>query len=207
MFNEMITLRRKWHSIKARCYNEKNENYKNYGNRGIIVCEEWLKDFWEFYEWSILNGYKKGLTIDRIDNNLGYSPSNCRYVDYKIQNNNTKRNVKILFKGEQKTLGEIASEYDIDYKLLFRRYYYQKMSIEKAISIPARRTYNGVSQKRGAEKPIVSSKNNRKTKYNSLIEAEYVTGVSRKNISKVLRGTNKTAGGYCWEYEVKEYET
>jgi len=205
MFDDMIRLRKKWYSIKARCYNESNENYKNYGKKGIKVCEEWVNDFWKFYEWSILNGYQKGLTIDRIDNNLGYFPSNCRYVDYYTQNNNTRRNVKIEFRGETKTIGELAKEFDLAYGVLFDRYWYQKMPIEIALLLPQNRNYNNKTQRRGAEKPIIQKdlNGNLISRYNSLIEAQYETGISRKSISKVLRNINKTAGKYCWEYEVE----
>jgi hypothetical protein len=203
MINEMYDLRKKWHSIKRRCYNKNSDGYKNYGAKGIKVCDEWITNFISFYEWSILNGYKKGLTIDRIDNKKGYSPTNCRYVNRKIQNNNTTRNKRVIFNGIEKTLGELSEEYNIDYQLLYSRFHYRNMSLEKALSMPPRRIYDGKSQRRGPEKKIVSIKDNRTILYNSLIEAEYITGVRRKNISKVLRGTNKTAGGYIWKYEVE----
>ena len=79
-----------WRGIKQRCYYDKHVNYKNYGGRGIDVCSEWKDSFEVFYNWSIDNGYKKGLEIDRIDNYKGYSPVNCRYVT-KEENNNNKR--------------------------------------------------------------------------------------------------------------------
>lgn len=87
-----------WNGIKYRCYCENSEDYKNYGGRGIIVCSEWLRDFKAFYDWSIDNGYKneKGdnginiLTLDRIDTNGNYEPSNCRWVTNKIQAQNKR---------------------------------------------------------------------------------------------------------------------
>ena len=86
-----------WTHIKARCYNPTHHAYKNYGERGITVCDEWKNDFPKFYEWAIANGYdenapKGQCTIDRIDNDKGYSPDNCRWVDIKTQNKNKRKN-------------------------------------------------------------------------------------------------------------------
>jgi len=70
-----------WKSMKNRCYRKGNKHYHDYGGRGITVCDEWLHDFQAFYDWSMVNGYADDLTIDRIDNNKGYCPSNCRFTD------------------------------------------------------------------------------------------------------------------------------
>lgn len=95
-------LYRIWSSMKTRCYNPKDEHYARYGGRGITVCDAWRNDFQAFYDWAIANGYDENAaygkcTIDRIDNDKGYYPDNCRWADMKTQNNNksTKRKVKI----------------------------------------------------------------------------------------------------------------
>ena len=89
-----------WQNMKKRCCNPIVHNYHRYGGRGITVCDEWRNDFGKFYEWAIANGYDENApygqcTIDRIDNDKGYSPDNCRWVDMKVQNNNTSRNRKV----------------------------------------------------------------------------------------------------------------
>ena len=83
----------RWNAIKQRCYNEKNPNYKDYGGRGIKMCDEWFNNSSAFFEWILSHGYDGKLQIDRIDNDGNYEPENCRLVDSKTNNNN-KRNSK-----------------------------------------------------------------------------------------------------------------
>lgn len=84
-----------WCGMKYRCYNENYDGYNNYGGRGIIVCQEWITDFENFYEWAIENGYKDTLTIERINVNGNHCPENCKWATMKEQENN-KRNNTVL---------------------------------------------------------------------------------------------------------------
>lgn len=88
-----------WTNMRKRCQSPKDKEYKHYGGRGITVCDEWNKYFITFAEWAIDNGYKDGLTIDRIDNNKGYYPENCRWVDRLTQGNNKRNNRKLTLNG------------------------------------------------------------------------------------------------------------
>lgn len=97
--------------MKERCYNPKNPSYHRYGGRGITMCDEWLNDPKAFCEWAYANGYKEDApygecTVDRIDNNKGYSPDNCRIVNEKVQANNRSTNFLIEHNGETKTLAQ-----------------------------------------------------------------------------------------------------
>lgn len=110
-----------WVGMKQRCYNPKSSSYKNYGIRGIKICDEWLQDFMNFYNWSIENGYRENLTIDRIDINGNYEPANCRWITQAEQTRNTRSNVKITINGQTKLLSDWARESGIDRRTISRR--------------------------------------------------------------------------------------
>lgn len=93
-------------NMMSRCYNPKNNRYKNYGARGIKVCKEWIEDRTKFYEWANQSGYEKGLSIDRIDTNGNYSPNNCRWATNVEQANNRTSNRIITAFGKSLTMME-----------------------------------------------------------------------------------------------------
>lgn len=110
-----------WNGIKMRCYNPNRKSFKNYGGRGIKMYDLWKRDFQSFYDWSIKNGWKKGLQIDRIDNNGWYSPDNCRFVTAKINSRNRRNNVILEMNGHKKTMAEWSEQYGVDLKILWQR--------------------------------------------------------------------------------------
>lgn len=108
-------------NMKERCYNANCPAYKNYGGRGITICDEWLKDSRAFVKWALANGFRDGLSIDRIDNDGPYAPWNCRWVDNKVQMNNTRINVHLTINGETHTKSEWADKVGISAKRLHKR--------------------------------------------------------------------------------------
>lgn len=119
-----------WRGMVSRC-NDRNQ--ARYGGRGIKVCKEWL-DYVSFKNWAESNGYDDSLTIDRIDNDGNYEPSNCRWTDSKQQANNRRSNRVVTYKGESKTLQEWSDKLGI--KTASLRYRLNNWTIEKAMSIP-----------------------------------------------------------------------
>lgn len=100
-----------WKKIRSRCYYPNNDKYGFYGGRGIVMCDEWEHDPIAFHKWAENNGFRKGLTIDRINNNKGYSPDNCRWVDMIIQSNNRRDNIYYDYNGEKITIPQICRKY------------------------------------------------------------------------------------------------
>lgn len=105
-------------AMRRRCYNPNHISYKNYGKRGIEICDEWLLDRSKFVEWAISSGYEAGLTIDRIDVNGNYEPSNCRWSTASEQARNTRNNVEIFYNGERFILTDLSKKLHIEEKTL-----------------------------------------------------------------------------------------
>lgn len=101
-----------WATMKKRCVNPNDVAYKNYGGRGIKICDEWL-DFSNFYEWAMNNGYEDTLTIERKDVNGNYCPENCKWATMKEQSNNKRNNHYLEYNGEIKTISQWADKLGI----------------------------------------------------------------------------------------------
>lgn len=111
-----------WQGMKSRCFYEKDARYSRYGGRGITVCNEWKEDFKAFFDWSLENGYSENLTIDRIDNDRNYEPSNCRWVTMKDQSKNRSTNIKITIGNSTRTLSEWCDIFNLKYSTINARY-------------------------------------------------------------------------------------
>ena len=134
------------HGMIQRCYNVNNPYYKNYGARNIKVCDDWLNKengLINFYNWSINNGYDDSLTIDRIDNNKDYEPSNCRWVPIVEQENNKRTNRYIFYNGETKTMIQWSRLLGIKYYTFFYHFVRRGKSIEYIVNKYATHTYEG----------------------------------------------------------------
>lgn len=114
-------LHRIWIAMRTRCNNKNFLYYKNYGGRGVKVCKEWNKSFITFYNWAMANGYRDGLTIDRINNEGNYEPKNCRFITKKEQDRNKRTNCIIVYKGEKHCIKEWSEILNISYNKLRTR--------------------------------------------------------------------------------------
>lgn len=122
-----------YHGIKKRCYNKNCKRYKDYGGRGIYMCNEWLSGGVDsFIDWALTNGYEDNLTIDRIDNNGIYEPSNCRWVTYKENCRNKRKTLYVEYKGIRKPLRTWCEELNLNYDNMHDRIYCRGMSVDDA---------------------------------------------------------------------------
>ena len=124
--------------MKARCYDKDNPFYHNYGGRGISMCGEWLGDNGRknFRLWALSSGYAEGVTLERIDNDKGYSPDNCTWVTRKEQSNNKRNNIVVEWDGEKKTLTQWCEKYGVPYSRVRVRYVNMGWSFEDAMFTP-----------------------------------------------------------------------
>ena len=123
-----------WCSMKSRCLNPKDGDFVLYGGRGITVCDEWADEFENFNEWAVIAGYERGLSLDRVDNNLGYSPSNCRWASNTTQANNNRRNRRIWHDGREMTVAEWSRETGIPASRIYSRINKLSWPDERALS-------------------------------------------------------------------------
>ena len=197
---------KEWTGVKDRCYNKNCKQFKDYGGRGITVCDEWIHDAAAFINWCLSHGYEKDLTLDRIDNNKGYSPDNCRWTTRKIQANNTRRNHFITYKSETHTVHEWADKLHLNYSVLSHRLA-RGWSVEDAIETPIKtferhdRTYTFNGETHGLKEWAKILHINYKTLLNRIndsgwdIEKVLTTPVEEH---KLITFEGKTMAPYEW---------
>lgn len=122
-----------WKNMLLRCNTPSHKSYKDYGGRGISVCSQW-HEFPNFKDWALANGYNDDLSIDRIDVNGNYEPSNCRFTDMVTQCNNRRNNQYYTYKGESLTLSQWARRCNISRACLWNRINLRGMSMEEALT-------------------------------------------------------------------------
>lgn len=137
--------------MKDRCYNKNCKKYKNYGGRGIKICQEWLDDFLNFKEWTITHGYTDELTIERIDVNGNYCPENCKWIEPKMQAYNKTNSHYVYYKNEKMTVGELAKKTEVPYDFVLYRAY-KNMPLDNIAEDYKNRRRRGIRhpRKRGA---------------------------------------------------------
>lgn len=108
-------LNRIYNGMLDRCLNPKNPNFKNYGGRGITVCIEWIRSREAFIDWALKSNYWSNLSIDRIDNNAGYTPDNCRWATAVQQALNRRNTIRVTYIGYTKSLIEWCDILKLDY--------------------------------------------------------------------------------------------
>ena len=129
-------LYRVWNGMKNRCYCKNTKSYKDYGARGIDVCDEWKNSAESFISWAIKNGYSDEMTIERIDNGKGYSPDNCKWISKGEQTKNRRNCRTYTYNGKTHVLSEWCKELNVDYKMIHNRINKLHWTFEKAIKTP-----------------------------------------------------------------------
>lgn len=127
-----------WMGMKKRCTNANDRSYKHYGGRGINICDEWKADFMSFYDWSINNGYTEDLSIDRIDVNGNYEPSNCRWVSRLEQAKNKRSNHEVTINGKTQLITDWCKESPVTATTVYARLR-QGYKVKDAIFMPDQR--------------------------------------------------------------------
>lgn len=122
-----------WTSMKGRCYRKTSKDYPNYGGRGIRICDEWKDSFMNFYNWSVANGYEERLTIDRIDPNGNYEPSNCRWIENEKQALNRRNSKYYEYDGLSLSAREWSEKLNINYNTM-RDYLNRDMTVEEILN-------------------------------------------------------------------------
>lgn len=178
----------RWLNVKDRCLNPHNSHYKDYGGRGIEICQEWKDDFKSFYDWAVSNGYEKGLSIERIDVNKGYNPENCTWITLAEQAKNKRNSLWIDDNGVKKKVHDIAKENGLAPSTIYNR---------------IQRGKNPLMNRQERKRPVIqfSLDGIQIAEYESASEAMRETGCDQGSITRCCQGRNHTSKGFIWRYK------
>lgn len=191
-----------WQGIKKRCNNSAASAFRNYGGRGITMCDEWQSSFETFRDWALTHGYQDDLTIDRIDVNGNYAPENCRWATVKQQCNNQRDNHVLYHDGQSHTMSEWADITGILYTTLRGRINGLQWDTDAALTIAPNE--NGWRHIPRGEKPVICLETQHT--FPSLKQAAQWCGISSSHLSQCCHNRHQTAGGYHWEYAQPEVD-
>lgn len=203
-----IRLNKVWHNMKRRCYDNKNESYKDYGGRGIKICDEWLNDYNVFEKWAFDNGwnennlYENGrniLTIDRIDNNGNYEPSNCRIITNAQQQYNKRTNIHIKYKDKDYTVDELSKKLKLPKTTITSRFR-RNSDLDKPYFDKKEYYFNYNNKNYSLTELVKISGLNRSTLYKRLVKLKWDVEKAINQKDTKLRANLK----YC-QYNGKQY--
>lgn len=184
-----------WNEMRNRCSNPNDRNYPRYGGKGVSVCPEW-SDFRVFYPWAMSNGYKEGLTIDRINPLGNYEPSNCRWITLAEQQRNRSNNVRIEHDGVSATIAEWCERLNFSYAAAKSRYY-RKLKRNGIATFDDIFALNLNFRNRKIAQYTLSGELVRV--WDKLADAERA-GFEHGAISLCCQGTLNKTQGYIWRY-------
>ena len=187
----------RYYHMRSRCENKADRGYEWYGGRGIKVCDEWRNDIVAFIEWGIANGFKEGLSLDRIDNNGDYSPENCRWADATQQCNNRRTNAFLSLNGEKHTYAEWGRITGINQLTIRNRIEDLGWSVEDALTVSTDERRYGILQNAN-RKTAVYKDGKIVGVFNSQTEAARFAGVEKSSVSRVIKGKAASARGYVF---------
>ena len=193
-----------WHGMRQRCLDPNSSHFANYGGRGVIICEEWLNDYTKFYDWALENGACKQLTLDRIDLNGNYEPSNCRWADAETQMNNTTQNRFIEYKGERLTVTQWSRKTKIQEGTIRARLDKYGYSVGQALGYEPHTTK---VWDRSHTRKIVnqySLNGDFIKKWTSVQDASDALNISISSIRNCATGVYKTGNGFIWKYKEED---
>ena len=177
-----------WRSMRQRCNNQNNKDYKHYGGRGISICAEW-SDYLIFKKWSIDNGYVEGLTLDRVNNNGNYEPTNCRWTTNKQQARNKNTNIRI--KTEEgspgKMLVDLSIEHNVNYRTMYDRF--KSKTFDKSRMFESGSTMNV---------PVIRDDGK---EFGSITEAARSVNGSTGKVVMVCQGKRNKHKGFSFKYK------